>query len=707
MSDSESYFPMRRFLCDWQIPDFLDEAVLDVDYFLDQAVKAGAQTIEFGLKNAFGNSLFPAEVGKQNKALKEDYFAEICEKAPERGLAVVAYYNMLLDDLMGKEHPEWLQRNSSGEGLKFESYHMFCMNSPYRDYVFSSLEEIARKYNVAGFMFDIQYWHRDGCFCSFCAERYENEAGRSFTPYSFSLKQWKLFEDARRRWRREFILTARKRLLRVNSGYHFTWNGSGNFSDDPELEQFVSHYGTEAHPPAYTSCSVKARWLNSSGKPFSMWMPESIGSWGHFTVTTAKTMKAMCAMTLANGGAVTANHIPMPTGGYAGKVFPGVYRMLSEVMHWVRENESFAGGEGIKCIGLLHSVENTSLYKTRTLARKEGVNVADRALGIPNSLAAGQILEELHVPYQFIHGEKGLLGTAPEELSEFEALLLPNIGFLREEAAKKIRQYVSEGGKLVTFYNTSLLDDLGEEKKNFLLSEVLGVDFLGYSDYSVTYVDRFSPAYQDFLPEIPILIKDTGYQTNPSHKSITCSLRKGAEALAFFTDPVLEADWEKGYHIYHDHAPPGRITQKPAIVRNRFDKGESIYFAFPLLQAFAFLPNPWHRNILRSSLKLLGIPEKVKIEAPVSLKSYVRKKGSRLLIHLVNLHREGDSMFLEENPSGGHVSFYLKGTPAAVKACYPADDEPILMSADAEGVRFTVEIAGIHRVIAIEGWSGV
>jgi hypothetical protein len=231
------------------------------------------------------------------------------------------------------------------------------------------------------------------------------------------------------------------------------------------------------------------------------------------------------------------------------------------------------------------------------------------------------------------------------------------------------------------------------------------VDFLGYSDYSVTYADRFSPDFAEVLPEIPILIKDTGYQTNPVHKAVTCSLRKGAEALALFTEPVLEADWEKGYHIYHDHAPPGRITQNPAMVRNRYGKGESIYFAFPLLQAFAFLPNPWLRNILGRSLELMGIPDKIRIDAPVSVKSYVRKKNGRLLIHLVNLHREGDSMFLEEEPSPATVRFYLKGAPLSVSACYLDSSEPITHSADEEGVRFSAKIADVYRVIAIEGWT--
>ncbi len=704
MRESETPFPMRRFLCDWQIPDFLDDVVLDVDYFLDQAVKAGAQTIEFGLKNAFGNSLFPTKVGKQNKALREDYFGEICGKAPDRGLAVVAYYNMLLDDLMGKEHPEWIQQSVNGEPLKFESYDMFCMNSPYREYVFRSLEEIARRYKVSGFMFDIQYWHPNGCYCSYCAERYTGEGGGEFKPSSFTLQEWKLFDELRRKWRREFILTARERLLSADSRYSLTWNGSGNFSDDPELEQYVSHYGTEAHPPAYTACSVKARWLASSRKPFSMWMPESIGSWGHFTVTTPKTMIAMCAMTLANGGAVTANHIPMPAGDYRGRAFPGVYAMLSEVMGWVKEHEEYAGGEGIKCVGLLHSVENTVVSKLRSLARRGSMaELTDQALGVPNAYAAGQLLEELHVPYEFIHGEEGLLSLSRQELNQFEAIILPNTGFIRDECAEILKQYVKEGGKLLSFYNTGLLDSVGNERENFILADVYGADFKGFSDFSVSYVDRFNEEYRKVLPDMPILIKDTGYQTNPVHKSLNCNVRGNGEVLASFTDPVLEADWEKGYHIYHDHAPPGKITDKPAIIRNRYGKGESIYFAFPLLQAFAFLPNPWLRNIVGKSLEFLNVPGRISIEGAVSVKAYLRIRNGKLYLHLINLHREGDSMFLEEVPAPSLIRCIIKGKhPEMMVRSIPGGTAlPVHTGANTS---FEVTCSDIHTIIEIGGY---
>jgi hypothetical protein len=695
---------MRRFLCDWQIPDFLDEAVLDVDYFLDQAVKAGAETIEFGLKNAFGNSLFPTKIGKQNRALKEDYFAEICAKAPERGLAVVAYYNMLLDDLMGKEHPEWLQRSISGEPLKFESYDMFCMNSPYRDYVFKSLEEIARSYNVSGFMFDIQYWHPKGCYCPYCAGRFQEEGGKEFSPSSFNLQDWKVFDEFRRKWRREFILTARERLLNVDSRYTFTWNGSGNFSDDPDLEQYVSHYGTEAHPPAYTACSVKARWLASSRKPFSMWMPESIGSWGHFTVTTPKTMIAMCAMTLANGGAVTANHIPMPAGDYRGRAFRGVYAMLNKVMGWVKDHEEYAGGAGIKCAGLFHSIDNTAVSKLRGLARGGGISgVKDQALGVPNAYAAGQLLEELHIPFEFIHGEAGLLSLSPQELNQYEVIILPNTGYLRGEAVSILKSYVTGGGKLLSFYNTGLLSDVGEERENFVLTDVYGADFMGYSDFSLSYVDRFDDEYRKVLPDMPILIKDTGYQTNPVHRAVTCKLRDGGEVLAYFTDPVLEADWEKGYHIYHDHAPPGRITDKPAIIRNQYGKGESIYFAFPLLQAFAFLPNPWLRNIVAKSLELLGVPGRIRVEGAVSVKSYLRIINRTLYLHLINLHREGDSMFLEESPAPSSVRCILRGQCFGLQVLLMPAGTPLTVETG-ENTSFNVTCRDIHTIVEIGGY---
>ena len=238
------------------MPDFLPEVRLDVEYFVDKMVEMGAQSIDFMCKSAFGNCLYPSTVGRSNRAIKGDgdIFGNLCRRAKSRGLEVIAYYDMLLNDEIGCEHPEWLQVDREGQPLLFESYKMFCMNSPYRGHVFEHLKEIASSFEIDGFNLDLQYFHPRGCFCQWCKEK------------------WLDFYKFQRHSRQEFILSAMAEAEVVRTGLIWIWNDN----TDVDLNAHATLLGAEAHPPGYFECVTDAKWMQSSGKPFEFWMPESI-----------------------------------------------------------------------------------------------------------------------------------------------------------------------------------------------------------------------------------------------------------------------------------------------------------------------------------------------------------------------------------------------------------------------------------------------
>jgi hypothetical protein len=694
----------RRLLCDWQQPEFLDEVTLDVERFVDKAVEVGAQSLDMVVKSAFGNCLYPSTVGRTNRAMKGNIFGDLCRLAKKRGLEIFAYYNMLLDDALGAEHPEWLQRDAGGTALKFEHYAMFCMNAaPYRDRVYAHIAEIAELHPVDGIMLDIQYWHGTGCYCAFCRERFRSETGHALDPAAFTPDRWHELYACQSRWRREYILGAVDHVERTRPGLKWVWNASGNFSDNTSLDARLSHYGTEAHPPAYDLASAKAKWIRASGKPFVQWMPESIGSWGHFSLTTPATLKAMCAISMANGGTIGINHVAPACGDYAGRVFPGVYKVLGEVMGWMKEREELcASARTVPVVAVLHSVENTRIARTRAMALSHAaVELGDRALGQQNSVTTSRLLDEIHVTHDLLHAEETLQGPGGRPFEDYEALILPNVGYLEPKAADRIRAWVKAGGKLLATYNTSLLGPTGEERDDFLLSDVLGIEFRSYSPYSLCYVDGFQEPLASALPELPLLIKDVGYQKNSPHRPIYCELAPGARAYATFTEPILESDWAAGRHIYHDHAPPGKRTKWPAVVVNGYGKGTAAFLPFPFVQAHEFQANPWYRSLMRTVLELLGAPRAVRIQAPDGVLTVATEGRSGWLLHVINARKETGSILIDDSVAPGPVRFSLRPPWPVSRVSLPLRGKTLPFDLRDGAVELTLESVRDHEIVEI------
>ncbi|HNS32635.1 MAG TPA: beta-galactosidase trimerization domain-containing protein [bacterium] len=689
----------RRLFCDWHMPDFLPEIKLDAEYFVKKAVETGAESMTFMCKSAFGNCLYPSRAALSNKSIKADgdIFGKVCRLAKENGLEFIAYYSMLLDDALGEEHGDWLQVNYEGQKVKMEHYHMFCMNSPYRDMVFRHIEEIAGLFEIDGFMFDIQYFNSRSCFCKWCREKFSKKYGYELTLQNLGRVENMLdFFEFKKDCRRNFIMTAVNRAKKIRKNLVFTWNGGGA---DRKLDSCADFLGGEAHPPAYLECAVTAKLFQSLGKPFDLWMPESIGSWGHWSLTTSETLKGMSAIAVSHGGAIGINHVAPPCGDYAGRVFPGVYDTLGEVMKWVKEREPFcAGYKTIPVTAILMSDKSCRLEQFSLMLEKRiPLHFSSGRPDMKNIQSALQLLKENSIPVDILN-----TGIDPERIFEYEAVIIPDMVYIDRKTEKTVRRYVENGGRILATYTSSLYNAKAGLKANFGLADVFGADFHSFSDYSVIYIDSLHPSLKKGIPDLPMLVKDAGFQQNPYNKAIYCRVRENGAVLAEFTEPVIESDWKKGYHIYHDHAPAGKKTGNPAIILNKFGKGISVFMPFPILQANSFQPNPWYRHLVKSILGYMGVPQKIKIDAPVSVSVTATSKGRETLLHLINIQKETNSVFLDSSAISIPVKCSLK-TGRKVNSVENAVTKKKIGFKEKEGrVSFTVPGIKTYEIIRIK-----
>ena len=73
--------------------------------------------------------------------------------------------------------------------------------------------------------------------------------------------------------------------------------------------------------------------------------------------------------------------------------------------------------------------------------------------------------------FDFVHEDN----LAPEDLTKYSALLLPNTALLSDEQCRQLRAYVDAGGSLLATFETSLYNERNERRPDFGLADVFGI----------------------------------------------------------------------------------------------------------------------------------------------------------------------------------------------------------------------------------------
>ena len=64
---------------------------------------------------------------------------------------------------------------------------------------------------------------------------------------------------------------------------------------------------------------------------------------------------------------------------------------------------------------------------------------------------------------------------APENLSKYKALILPNTALLRDEQCRQLRAFAAGGGSLLATFETGLYNERNERRPDFGLADVFEI----------------------------------------------------------------------------------------------------------------------------------------------------------------------------------------------------------------------------------------
>jgi hypothetical protein len=689
----------RMLFCDWHMPNFLPEVKIDYDEYFAQIRRTGAENLIFQVKTAHGAAFAPTEVGIVNRTMTGDLFGELAHRARAAGLEFIAYYNMILSWELGRLHPEWSQVGRDGQPLRMFLYPCSCMsNDAFREHVAAHMAEVTARYPMDGWFLDLQYFSPEGCFCPACQRQFRDQLGYALEPNGFGTAQWLDLLGYQVRTREAFIHYAQERCNAAKPGLSWSWNGCGSpLSVSATLDTGADYLSTEAHPPEYLHADHATRYCEGLGKPFTLFMPESQGSWGDWTVTTPATLQGLSAIALAHSGSLNINHVPYPCGDHGGRVPPVIWDTIAATFDFVAAREHLCRDrKPVPVVAVLHSATNARLLQAMSRA---GLGGHWAWATYANEHALTQLLMESHIPWE-IRPESMSLA----DMQRYELLIMPYLPHVCEELAGNLRAYVDGGGKLVANYETSLLSASGERLRDFALADLLGVEFVQDSPYSIAYLDRLDGLFRPEVPDLPLVIKDVaGGETNPANHALYCRPREGTRVLAWLTDPIIESNFETGHYVYHDHSPPGFGTEYPGLTLNACGEGQAAYFPAPFLGGYARKRCPFLKQLFGKLLTdVLGVSARFRMVAPASIKSSLMQDDEGWLLHLIHVQQQTDSMYLTGLPCREPVTVRVRpGWPVA-EVRDALGGEALEMSREGEWTAFTVPGVADHTIVRIE-----
>lgn len=407
-------------------------------------------------------AFYPTEVPffRRSRFLgKRDLFGECCAAAKRRGIRVIARYSPDLqwgDALTA--HPEWFQRNAAGNPVSSSVPGLYA-TCPFTDYYTEQIPAIMREVNAR---YDVDALYTNGwpqwgeptrCYCEAC-----QSAPKPGTPgyreryLKRTLELWHLFN----------AIAGEKKPDNIFFG---------NLGGGIGLGLNVQALATECHwfncdnqgrhggSPAW-KCAQQGRVAYSVMKGRTT--TNVIGSWATGTVQWRNTAKAHAeatlwmAQTAASGMRVWYHWLGAQGGLGEDHRWSAAGR---EFFTWqARHDEHFTYRKPLADLGVV--------WSQRSNRRSDANEFLE---GLYATLVEGRFT------FDFVHEDD--LGA--ERLSQYRALVLPNVALLSDAQCAQLRAYTDAGGSLLATFETGLYDETGAARSNFGLADVFGIRRVG------------------------------------------------------------------------------------------------------------------------------------------------------------------------------------------------------------------------------------
>ena len=416
------------------------------------ALKAGhVDSITVFSKCHHGWSYHPTEANEMHPQLKFDLLGAQLEACKEINVNAPVYISAGYDEKDFIRHPEWRYKHSpdKADNDEYESethFHLLCFNTSYLDALCAQIEEVMVKYNPCGIFLDII--SPKVCYCEKCQSDMkklgldiDNEADR----HKFAEKTFYKYIEATNNAVRKHSDNA---TIFHNSGH--IPKGNHNFINSNthlELESLpTGGWGYDHFPlsAAYVRTLGNKEYLGMTGKFHHSW-----GEFGGFKHPNALIYET--SLSIANGAGCSIgdqmhplSEMNMATYGLIGKA----YSLIEQKEPWIN------GAVNVADIAVLSAEAVTG---NRDVKADTGAN---------------RMLLEENLLYNFIDESM--------DFSSYKLLILPDVEITSDKTIEKIKNYISNGGKIIASAKSLIKDN------KFIID--IGAEYKGENEFYPTYL---------------------------------------------------------------------------------------------------------------------------------------------------------------------------------------------------------------------------
>jgi hypothetical protein len=553
----------------------------------------------------------------------ENYLRRYLVESKKRNLRVTIFFDVHhYSQDFGAAHPGWMQHNEDGSLPRiYDTGVSPCVNSPYRDWVFQVLRDLAA-YPIDGVFFDGPIFFPGSCYCESCKRKWSKQHPGEAMP-SKKQRSGRAFAeliDFQAHSLADFLHDANRTLkqinpelmLYMNSGVRGANWASGRMNRTLIEEQdllgseggFLGGDLTRLLPwkPGLTARLLETQ---SPTKPRQIYTAVSHKPWT-FSMLPAAELRLCFFDSIANGAEASFAFTPEVLRQ------PETESLAALNQYLARNERYYVGTRSEARTALVWSDVTANFYAgaaaqmidiDRVAARSEIGNLDGEFSGLADALVRS------HTPFDVIDD----VSLEKEPLDRYETLVLPNVACMSERVAARLSEWVKAGGTLLATFESSLYDATGLRRTNFALAEAFGAN-AGDKIAGPMPHDFMQPA-KPLAPGAKEYLEATIYHVVAKPTT--------AKAAMQFMKPLAGR---------YDGLP--QPSEEPALLTHSFGKGRTVYFTGDLGNTIQTFHLAGHLELLKpwfaSPISLANAP------GSVELVWRSQDEGARLLLHLVN-----------------------------------------------------------------------
>ena len=668
-----------RNLVDMHIPD-TDPSYLskfDAEEYARLVSLSGVDTAILYASNCLGYTFFPEEQMHGNMQGR-DFVRERIDAFKKYGVRTILYYN-IWNRQAAIKHPDWNLVNPYAH-KRPERFRRNCLNSlGFRAYVKRQLETLSKQYEFEGIWIDMIDWFDTLCICPSCREKLMREEGIEIPErVDFADRNFAKYRKARERWLSEFIELVKDAVHTGNPNATVTlqnaaWRrglDTGISEDSVARSEFLAG-DFYAQPLIY---SVICKFINNAtaNRPVEFMTSLCSQLEAHTTSKTEKELLRTIHGSLAHNTAFTFIDAIDPVG----TMNESRYLRMKRLGEKTSRERTYLAPDARLISDLTIYLNHDSLFEPVNMPLSEYQARGAISKKLTNM---AEMMIDKHIAYDI---------NVRKNLGEIDSgvILIPDQRILNSEEAEKLTRFVEKGGRLIVTAKTGTLTKDGEALSDFILSDLLGVHYLGDTGLDRAYLRRATPSVKEFEDY------DEGYPVASLSGSTLVSIDSDVEVLSYLTNPVSSStDPDSFSSAISD--PPIIDTPYPAITRRRVGLGEAIYVSVPLEDSL----HADGRGLI-TSLITTAKDAKISVSAPSWMETlvYHDEESRRYIASCINTMSCGYEAIVPQ------VKITIKTDKMITKAYNVTDNQQISLTQEKGEVSFTVSNVDNYAMTVLE-----